>query len=100
MSTKLNSVTLPLRENWLSVRFPLLKDMHEFISLLSAFFSYLGEIWCKKYAEHVRVSRKSPQGRLYFFIGVNEVYICACSVNPFIVLKVKHTECSAALFTA
>jgi hypothetical protein len=35
-----------------------------------------------------------------FVISVNEVYICACSVKPFIALKVKHTACRAALFTA
>jgi uncharacterized protein (UPF0276 family) len=35
-----------------------------------------------------------------FVIDVNEVYICACRVKPFIVLEVKHTEYMAALFTA
>ena len=35
-----------------------------------------------------------------FVIGVNDVYICACNVKPFIVLTVKHAECRTATFTA
>lgn len=35
-----------------------------------------------------------------FVIGLNEVYVCDCSVKPFIAVKVKHMDCGAALFTA
>jgi len=86
-------------------RFLLPKDTHEFISLLLAF---VFTIWVKfgirdprtlllsMFEFHENCIREGST----FVIGLNEVYGCDCSVKPFIAVKVKHTDCRTALFTA
>ena len=81
------------------------KGTYEFISLLTAYFF---TIWVKFGIRDMRTLLFSMfefhehcirEGST-FVIGLNEDYVCACSVKPSIAVKVKHTDCRAALFTA